>query len=202
MESRVDRLNFTQSVFYGLVHVERILHLYKLVEEEVKDATNIFFDIHKDGYQMLRDEVDKIYEYLLLDEKILTKYAEENTDNIMLRIIDSDDCSGYYSNMALPIVAGVCYLCDYIVERNVQNIIYCHDMVISCFEIISWIIEDERGLDESGLDELYNRMVASEQIVDDELIELIERLIVEGSPYKIDELKSFAIKHRVDIGNY
>ena len=202
MKSGAVRLNFTQSVFYGLVSVERILHLYKLVEDEVKDATNIFFDIHKNGYQMLRDEVDKIYEYVLLDEKILTKYAEENTDNIMLRVIDDDDCSSYYSHMALPIVAGVCYLCDYIVERNVQNVIYCHDMVISCFEIISWIKEDELGLDESGLDKLYNCMVAGEQIVDDELIELIEKSIVDGSPYKIDELKSFAIKHRVNIANY
>ncbi len=111
---------------------------------------------------MLRDEVDRIYEYVLLDEKILIKYAEENTDNIMLRVIDSDDCSNYYANMALPIVADVCYLCDYIVERNVQNIIYCHQMVISCFEIIVWIKEDERGLGESDSDKLYNRMVADE----------------------------------------
>ncbi len=41
-EEWVDKLNFTQSVFYGLVHVERILHLYKLFEEEIKDEENIF----------------------------------------------------------------------------------------------------------------------------------------------------------------
>jgi uncharacterized protein len=131
LRERLEKLDTKAQLAFGAICCERLLPNYLAFIQEVAWGNIVFF----------RDALDLVWSYIA-GKKISIQEIKNNLSLCESVITDADDFPSLYASVARDACFSVCYLLEYLIEKNINAIVYIATYATDSVDMYVQVIED------------------------------------------------------------
>lgn len=132
IERQISKLSKNEAVILGVFCVDRMLPYYVRFEDEISTEDDVFFEKFKEGYtklsQLLKIAIQSVNDSQNND---YSEYIEQCLELAP----DTEEISSVPAVLAQNCAIGLSYIFQYLGDNNIQNINFCFQKLVECYEV-------------------------------------------------------------------